>query len=284
MIALRAGDWRVVLVPALGGSVAELSWRGHPVLRPTPAGADSPLQAACFPLVPYANRIAHGRFVFDGAAHHVGATPGFEPHALHGLGWRAAWAVEAAGTDAATLVYRHDGGPGWPWAFRAMQRFALTEDGLSIDLSMTNADARPAPAGLGLHPYFHRMPGDRLTVVAPRVWRADATLIPHDLAPAAAVFDWSARPAVADAPFVDNAYEDWDGLARLDHADWTATLDAPGVRRVHVYAPEDADFVCIEPVTHRPDALNAPEGAASGLAILQPGRTLSLSMTVGARG
>lgn len=282
MIVLQAGDWRAVLNPALGGSVAELSWRGLPVLRPTPHDVDDPLETACFPLIPWANRIADGRFLFAGRTWDVGATPGFEPHALHGLGWRRSWKAEVAGPSEAVLTLLHPGGQDWPWAFSAEQRFQLSEQGLHIMLSMTNTGRGAQPAGLGLHPWLHRLPNDRLTMVAPRVWRADKTLIPSELVPASDLFDWSDGPAVADAPFVDNAYEDWKGSARLAHADWSVTLASAGAHRVHVYAPRDAGFVCVEPVSHRPNALNAPVEEASGLVILAPGQTLSLSMTIAA--
>lgn len=282
MIVLQTGDWRAVLNPALGGSVAELSWRGRPVLRPTPADAADPLQTACFPLVPWANRIANGRFTFNGLAFEVGATQGFEPHALHGQGWRRAWEANVIDPAEAVLSFRHPGGKDWPWAFSAKQRFVLSELGFHITLSMTNIDSGAQPAGLGLHPYLNRLPDDRLTLVAPRVWRADEALIPRKLVPASTVFDWSDGPAISDAPFVDNTYEGWNELARLAHADWSVTVTSPGTHRAHIYAPRDAGFVCIEPVSHRPNALNAPANEASGLVVLQPGRTVSLSMTIGA--
>lgn len=281
MIVLTAGDWRAEIDPSLGGSILSLTFRDRPILRPTPAGANDPLQTACFPLVPYANRIDHGRFRFDDKAFDVSATSGFEPHALHGLGWLKPWTVSRADAAVAVLTFSH-AGPGWPWAFEAEQRFALSERGLRIDLTLTNRDARPAPAGVGLHPYFHRSADARLTVAAPQVWLSDDSLIPRQLAKAEALFDWSGSPLVADAPFVDNAYEGWTGEARLASSEGAVTLSAPSVSRVHVYAPQGADFVCIEPVSHRPDALNAPADEASGLAILQPGETLSLSMTIGA--
>lgn len=282
MIQLEAGDWRAVLNPALGGSITELGWRDRPVLRSTPAGANDPLQTACFPLVPYANRIADGRFTFDDEAYNIGGSPGFEPHALHGVGWRRSWTAEAVGSDEAVLSMRHPGDASWPWAFSARQLVRLTEDGLHIALSMTNTGDRIQPAGLGLHPYFPRFAGDRLSLTADRVWRIDDALIPRDLVPAPVVFDWREGPAVKDAPFVDHAYGDWTGSARLAHADWTVTLASPGTRRVHVYAPQDAGFLCLEPVTHRPNALNAPAAEESGLVILKPDETLTLSMTIGA--
>ena len=282
MIVVAAGDWRAEIDPSLGGSILSLAFRDRPILRPTPAGANDPLQAACFPLIPYANRINHGRFRFEGRAFDIGATPGFEPHALHGLGWLRPWEVTQANADSAVLTFRHAAGPGWPWAFEAEQRFVLSERGLRIDLTLTNRDAHTAPAGVGLHPYFRRPAEARLTIAAPQVWLSDDTLIPCELAKAEALFDWSESPLVADAPFVDNAYEGWTGAAHLASSEGVVTLSAPGVSRAHVYAPQGADFICIEPVSHRPDALNAPADEASGLTILQPGETLSLSMTIGA--
>lgn len=281
MIVLAAGGWRAEIDPALGGSILSLFLGDRPILRPTPPGATDPLQAACFPLVPYANRIDHGRFRFEGQAFDVDATPGFEPHALHGLGWLAPWSVKRAEADAAVLTFAQPAGPSWLWAFAAEQRFALSDQGLRVDLALTNRDVRAAPAGVGLHPYFHRPADARLMIAAPQVWLSDDTLIPRELAGAQALFDWSGGPRVADAPFVDNAYEGWTGEARLTSPEGVAMLSAPGVSRVHVYAPRDADFICIEPVSHRPDALNARADEASGLAILQPGETLSLSMTIG---
>lgn len=282
MIVLEAGDWRAGLNPGLGGSIANLSWRGRPVLRPTPPDAEDMLRTACFPLLPYANRIARGRFVFDGQTVDIGPTPGFEPHALHGLGWRRPWRIEAADPISARLALEHAADAAWPWAFRAEQVFHLRDDGLSVTVALTNTDDSPAPAGVGLHPYLDRRPQDRLTLDAPRVWVADERLIPTALGPAAVVFDWRDGPRVADAPFVDNAYDGWDGTARLSHGDWSVGLSAPGVSRAHVYAPLGADFVCVEPVSHRPDALNAPADEASGMATLQPGQTLSLFLTVSA--
>lgn len=281
-ITLAAGEWRAEIAPRDGGVVRSLSVGGRPILRTMPEASDSPLDSACFPLVPYVNRIRDGRFVFQEQAFDLGATPGFEPHALHGVGWLSPWEVDEASADRAVLTLRHDGDRRWPWRFEASQRFILDEAGLTVEVEITNADARPAPAGVGLHPYFHRGDDARLTMAADRVWLSDETLIPRALVPASELADWSQGEALHDAPFVDNAYEDWDGRARVDGAGGGATLTAPGVRRAHVYAPKDADFVCVEPVTHRPDALNAPEAEDAGLVALAPGEALRLVMTIGA--
>lgn len=280
MIALAYGDWRAELAPVTGGAILSLTHCGRPVLRPSPEGATDPLATACFPLIPYANRIAQGRFAFEEQVVDLGVTPGFAPHALHGVGWRRPWRVTAQTPTSARLALDHAPDGDWPWRFAAEQAFSLTDAGLTVNLTLTNVDTRPFPAGLGLHPYLHRPLDARLTVRAPRVWLTDDVLIPREAAPAAALIDWADGPPVADAPFVDNAYDGWDGAARLDSREGAVLLNAPGVSRVHVYAPQGADFVCVEPVSHRPDAVHAPPEEASGLAVLAPGRTMALTMSL----
>jgi len=68
VIRLTAGDWICELRPGLGGAITSLGLGGGPVLRPTPETASAILETACFPLVPYANRIADAGFQFQGRA------------------------------------------------------------------------------------------------------------------------------------------------------------------------------------------------------------------------
>lgn len=278
MIRLAAGDWRATLRPEVGGALTALSWRGRDVLRPTPEGTEDPLQTACFPLVPFSNRINNGRFVFEGREVQLSPTPGFEPHALHGEGWRRPWTVEAGTDRSATLVLRHDRGD-WPWRWLGRQQVELDETGMTVRLALTNVDDAPMPAGAGLHPYFVRPEHGRLAMKAEAVWRVDERLIPTDPACPGEVFDWAAGPRIADAPFVDNAYDGWNGTARIMGPEHTVRLTSDAAR-LHVYAPVGETFVCLEPVTHRPNAINAPDDERSGLVSLAPGESLGLTMRV----
>lgn len=282
MIRLEAGDWRAALAPEQGGAVLSLDWQGQPVFRPTPDGATDILETACFPLVPYANRIADGRFVFDGRTVRLTPLDRFAPHALHGDAWLLPWSVEnqTANRVEMTLAWPGDEA-GWPWPWRTHQVIELTDQGLTITLSMTNTGDAVMPAGLGLHPYFHRYSDSRLTLSAQGVWITDSREIPERLAPPAEIADWSNGLALTDAPFVDHAYAGWTGEAVLEGGGRrvTMTADAPA-RWTQVYAPAGADFFCVEPVTHRPDAHNAPAGEQSGLVRLKSGETLSLAMKI----
>lgn len=281
MIVLAAGDWTTVLRPDLGGAVASLTWKDRNILRPAPAVATDPLQTACFPLVPYANRIAGGRFAFGGREAALEVLPQFAPNALHGDAWRAPWRTLRSRADGVELVFDHPAGD-WPWAYEARQAFCLSPTGLTITLSVRNTDTEPMPAGLGLHPYLPADSHSRLTLEASGVWTVDETLIPTRLAPPAAVQDWSAGPRLGEAAAVDHCYAGWTGRARLAHNDVTTVVSASDEAGwLHVFTPAGAGYACLEPVTHRPDAVNAPAGEASGLRVLAPGETLSLSMTIG---
>jgi len=71
LLTLASADARLVLAPALGGSVVAWSVGDTPVMRHSPPDAVEPLALACFPLVPFSNRIGLGRFDWLGSAHRL---------------------------------------------------------------------------------------------------------------------------------------------------------------------------------------------------------------------
>jgi aldose 1-epimerase len=274
-VKLAAQGWVLELLPELGGAIGALRHAGRDVLRPTPADARDPLETGCFPLVPYANRIANGRFAFGGQEYRLPLNFGEHPHSLHGLGWHAEWTVAEANADQATLIHTHDGGAGWPWAYRAAQRFVLAPSEMRVELSLTNVSDAPMPAGLGLHPYFPCDADTRLTFEAERVWLADETMLPAEPAAAAHFGDWPAGAPVWGETLIDNAYEGWRGVARIEQGWGEVVMRAERASVLHLYRPPDAGFFCVEPVSHLPDAINR-----GGMDVLQPGETRTLTMTL----
>jgi aldose 1-epimerase len=271
---LRNADTRLMLDAVHGGAIREFSWRGRAILRPAAADADyDPMLMACFPLVPYANRIAGGRFVFAGHEVRLQRNWDRDPHPLHGQAWRAAWTVEAASDFQATLAFS-GGGDEWPWRYRALQEFELLADGLAVRLSVENRSDSIMPAVLGLHPYF---PQAALATVAARtrtVWLPDAQSLPVQeiMTPA----DWSFDlPRSAARVALDHCFDHWDGVAVVRWPDRTVTLSATGARALHVYTPATAGFFCLEPQTAAAGALNR---AAGEFARLAPGERLELGV------
>lgn len=277
MIALRSGDWEAQLLPELGGAITALRHRGIDILRPTPQGASSALHTACFPLAPYCNRIRDGRFAFG--AHNVLLAANFppEPHSLHGLSWQRAWAVESRVETKCVLVDDYDGAGPWPWAYRAQQRVRLGPKGCAVTLVLTNRSAEAMPGGLGLHPYFRRRREARICFAANHVLLTSADHLPTGIsAPPGHFADW-AGGAAPPAETVDHCFAGWRGAATVSDELGTIALEADGAPHLHLYAPADGSALCLEPVTHTPDA---PDRAPAEMIVLPPGCSASLTMRI----
>ncbi|WP_380779026.1 aldose 1-epimerase [Sphingomonas sp. R86520] len=280
MLHLDAGDWTVALQPELGGTIAALTYQGRDILRPTLAGATNPLETACFPLVPYANRIADGRFMFAGESYVLPRNMAGQDHPLHGVGWLRVWDVDSSDAVSAVLVHTHGSDANWPWSYRAEQHVSLDETGLRVSLSVQNTTDRAMPAGLGFHPYFPAADDTCLRFDAGSVWLADDAMLPTERIGATHFADWSKGETVVRPSLIDNAYEGWDKEATIATLDDTITLTGEGTPYLHVFTPPGLGFFCAEPVSDMPNALNLADPV-----ILAPGetRTIAMSLTV-ARG
>lgn len=285
MLQIASHDYEAGLDPELGGGVAFLRFRGVDVLRPACAAPTSPLQSSAFPLVPYANRIAHGRFDWGGRTVQLKPNMEGEPHPLHGDGWRTSWSVALESADRVVLAMHREAGD-WPWAYAARQTVRADELGLVIELEVTNRDDSPMPAGLGFHPYFPGRASARLRATVGGVWLTDAEMLPTRLAPADTFGDWAAGAPVASPALIDNCYAGWSGTAEitLPEQGLAVRLTAsPNLDRLQLYSPPGAAFFCVEPVSHRPNAVNAADPLAEGIVALAPGGVLTATMRIVAR-
>lgn len=276
MISLRSGSSEATLLPHLGGAIGSFSIAGRPILRPTPEDAIDPLETASFPLVPYANRIADGRFTFAGQEYSLPRNVAGFAHPLHGLGWLKTWSVESLTDESAVLTCAHDADGDWPWDWNASQHVELTPGSLRVLLEVTNHSARTMPCGIGHHPYFVRPAEAKLRFAADGVWLNDAGMVPAETASADSFGDF-AQGALPDAArLTDNCWFGWTGSAALGD---DVLLSAPGQRFLHVFAPPGEDFICLEPTSTMPDAFNRDAGL-SGAGALEPGASMRLGMTI----
>ena len=273
MIRLRAGDSSLALAPDNGGAILGWTLGDIPLMQADARGK------ACFPLVPYANRIAHGRFMWEGRAYQLARNFGDHPHSIHGIGWQRPWVVEVVSETQATLSLVHDGsGDGWPFAFAAEQRLTLSPDALRIDISVTNRHNAVAPLGLGLHPFFPRPSGASLRFRAGAVWLNDPTSLPGRLVKIPPAWDHTHGLEVGAAA-LDHCFSGWDRVARLDLGAVALTIEAsPAFGHLQVYTPLGQAFFCVEPVTHRPDVLNDPS-ELRGIGV-PAGESLAGAMTI----
>ena len=295
VVTIAAGDAAVAIVPGVGGSIGSFRCRGIDVLRPTPEAfrhAGDVRQFACYPLVPYSNRIAQAALASPERTHPLARNFGDHPHAIHGVGWQRAWTLEADGPAHARLALDHvpegDTALSWPWAFRATQAFALASvpDGalLTLTLTIRNTDSHTFPFGLGWHPFFQRDASTELGFVAEGVWQTDETCLPtaHVAVPPPWRFD---PPRAIDATTLDTVFTGWAGDAEIR---WPSTghrvlIEADrSCSHLVVFIPPGRDQFAVEPVTHMTDAFNraARGGSATGTRYLRPGDAHSCTMRI----
>ncbi len=289
MLELVAGEAKLLVCPAAGGSIGGWTRRGVPILRQTPEealhGTNSRV-LSCFPLVPFSNRIAYGRFSFHGEDFQL--DPNFlpEPHAIHGNAWQREWDVLSQNSASAELVLHHDpasdptakpGGCHWPYRYTCRLRYALQPDGLAVTITFTNTDARTQPVGLGLHPYQPRTAGTALAFGAGSVWHTGTDGLPDARLPADG--HWSFDPGhVITPPPLDNCYAAWTGRAVVTRPEHGIRLTVAGddlFRHLVVYTPAGKPYFAVEPASNMTDAVNRMDSVPDhGLRLLHPGDTL----------
>ena len=273
-IVLELGELRLALTPDLGGSIAGLWHRGNAVLRSTePGDLRGPRDSACFPLIPYSNRLADRRFAWLGQNYTT--QPNFDdsPHSLHGVGWQRPWALKAQGETDATLAYRHAADADWPFSFDAEQRFALTADSLQMTIRLTNTDLSDQPVGLGWHPYFLRRNNSRLQMAVTTRWDHDARQIPTLAVPQPAI------DAAVESLAFDHCFGGWNGHARITDDSFTLRL-ASSLSYAVVFTPPGKPHFCVEPVSHLNDAIHRADPRSQGLLRLRPGEHAEAVMSL----
>ncbi|MGI8903045.1 MAG: aldose 1-epimerase family protein [Solirubrobacteraceae bacterium] len=291
---IRNGSQRATVVE-VGGGIREYVVGERPVLDPYPVDAMCD-GAHGVPLIPWPNRLADGRYRFDGVDYTVALTEPAKHNAIHGfLRWRSWRAVEhepsrvVMGTRLRPLM-------GYPFALDAQVSYELGDGGLVVATTAANVGDRPCPYGAGQHPYLSPGGGriDDCTLeldAGTRILTDDERQLPTGSAPVEGTdFDFRAGKRLGaqrlDAPFTSLA-RDADGRA------W-ARLTAPDGSRSELWVDEHYPIIEIytgdtlspprrrlglgtEPMTCPPNAFQTGDG----LIRLEPGQ--SLTTTWGAR-
>ena len=271
---MHAGDLRLALRADRGGSISGLWHCGTPILRSTePGHLASARQSACYPLVPYSNRLAYQRFRWQGREHTTAPNFDDNPHSVHGVGWLRAWEVVSHHETDAVLRYRHAPDAHWPFAFEVQQAFALTPHSLSVTLTVTNTADIAQPVGLGWHPYFPKRERSHLRMEVSDRWDSDATQLPVRKVAQAGINGEVLQLAL------DHCFDGWRGPAFIRGEVFALQLRS-NLTHLVVYTPADKAYFCVEPVSHVSDAIHRNDPAALGLHTLQPGERIEASMTL----
>lgn len=277
MIVIKSDALRLHVRPELGGCIEGLWWKELPVLRSSSAGALHNVRlSACYPLIPFSNRVAHAQLVWNGTSHPLVKNFAGEEHSIHGIGWQRAWEVLEQTDDFCMLSLEHAADRSWPFAFDASQTFRLHGNALEMTMSITNQSSQAAPVGLGWHPYFVKRLRSHIAFEASGVWDMNAEKLPTDLQPSAGLRQDCATLVV------DNCFEGWSGNATLRDEAMQVAISSD-MHRLVVFTNAEKDFVAIEPVSHTNNAMNAgnsKESAERGVVTLQAGQSWQVSMQI----
>jgi aldose 1-epimerase len=290
------GEQRATIVE-VGGGVRTYEVAGRAVLDPYP------LEAVCdgahgAVLIPWPNRLADGRYRFDGVEHQVALSEPERHNAIHGLlRWRP-WQAAEQEQDRVVMRTRLYPLSGYPFALDVRVAYELNDSGLTVATSATNIGRGTCPYGAGQHPYLSPGIGviDDCLLQIP----ADTRLITD-----------SERKLPFGHALVEGTYFDFRrprplGQQRLDHAFTELLRDEAGHARARLSAPDGTSVelwvderysfleiytgddlrpdrrrrgLAVEPMTCAPNALQDGPGVVS----LEPGETLTARWGVGLR-
>jgi aldose 1-epimerase len=265
------------VLPEAGGGIAGFDWHGRgqpiPLMRRCERLADAqgdPNRLACYPLVPWSNRIAEGGFHAEGRWIALPLNREEEPWPIHGSGWQRPWQVESHTASEIRLSLLETSATAYCYA--ATLHYALHEEALEVELAVTNTGSITLPFGLGLHPYFPRHGNTRLLAPAPRVWINNGhTPLPIACADVPADWDFRSERALPEQG-IDHAFQAWTGEALIHWPALQLGLQVKAdVDAFVLYTPRGNDFFCFEPVDHPINAVHLPGGpVANGMTLLSP--------------
>jgi aldose 1-epimerase len=249
---LSSQDADLIIDLDTGCRLASLRVGGQELLVTT---GRSPIEWGLYPMAPYAGRLRHGGFEFDGQTYELPRT--LNGHAIHGTVYLQEWEEDGDSSFVTDL--------GSPWPFPGFVRQDILLDETSVRLRLeVHTTESPMPASCGWHPWFRRLVADAPLELDFRpgfvLLRDEEGIATRD------------RAAVPEGPWDDcfggvtaPPVLHWPGQLRME---MTTDCDWWVVYNERNYA------TCLEPQTAPPDALNHHPH------IVSPGRPLVANLTL----
>jgi aldose 1-epimerase len=285
-IELTHGDQRAVVVE-VGGGLRAYAAGGRELLdgyRAEGRIASGRGQV----LIPWPNRIEDGVYEFDGRRHQLALDEVAARNAIHGLVRWVGWRTREREQSRVVLEHVLHARPGYPFALALALEYALSDTGLTVSTTATNAGSEPCPYGCGFHPYLTlgTPTVDSVVLTAPgrTVLSSDERGIPTGRSSVSGTeYDFRAPRAIG-ATRLDNCFTDLDredGIARVelrapdDGAGATLWLD-DAYGYVMLFTGDPLPDVArrslaVEPMTCPPNAFRTGEA----LIRLEPGRSVT---------
>jgi aldose 1-epimerase len=271
---IRAGEYTAA-VTAHAGALRELRHRERNLIVPFPEGGPIPDYRGII-AAPWPNRIADGRYTFDGAEYEVPVNEPERGCALHGLVFPLDWTLESHDESSVALSCRPEPTAGYPHRVRIAVEYRLSDDGLHSSVTAVNIGGTAAPYGVCPHPYLVAGPAplDEWSLEIPAGSFLEVTpdrLLPKEVRTVAGhEFDFRV-PRTIGATEIDHAFTDiafdGGGQARVLVRDpggtgvgmtWDRTCRWLQIHTADKLPPAlNRLGLAVEPMTCPPDAFNS---------------------------
>ena len=181
-------------------------------------------------LAPWPNRLADGRYEYNGVRAQAALDEPERRNAIHGLVRWMPWTLQTRHQNQLSLRLQLHPSPGYPFSLLLELEYHVGREGLTVTTRAQSLEEGPIPFGIGFHPYLTAGPetvdGAILQVPARHTLDMDERGLPTGALTPVEGTDRDFTTARFVGPAVlDTAYTTLergaDGLAR-------ATLDAPG--------------------------------------------------------
>lgn len=237
-------------------------------------------------ILPWPNRIDHGRYTFEGEELQVPINEPERDTALHGLMSFTEWEPVGHTVNTVTLEYLLHPHYGYPFQLAFETTFTLDDSGLASTLRTRNAGPGPAPFGTANHTYIAAREGtiDGMTLRLPAstYYLVNDRLIPTGTAAVQGTeYDFRAGRKLGKTT-MDTAFRDLHRDARAQAVvrferpagDYVELWMDEAYGYLQVYTDDDPtdheprSGITVEPVTCAPNAFVSGDG----LVVLQPGQ------------
>lgn len=241
---------------------------------------------ACYPLIPFSNRIGNAGFDYDGRTYEFAANMPPEPHHIHGWAWQN-YATIKERSDNNIVIEHIQNSEDYPYRFNAEQDWTIRSDrtlgtsSVTVNLAVQNTGNRQMPFGLGLHPFFTKTPQVEIKASCKKILLAGDDALPNSHSDIPPEMDLSTLRKVRDLT-LDHCYTGWDHECTVIWPEYGIEMLIESEQifsNLVVFVPEGEDFFCAEPVTNITDAHNNPlKIEPTGLTDLAPAQVLSGSI------
>ena len=279
IISLQNSDTSTAAIICLeqGGRLQELSLLGENIIKELPDFNYNASYASAI-LFPFANRIENGKYTFRNTKFQLDCNEkGL--NALHGLVYNKKFKIvhkiESSSYASVTIAYKElEESLGFPFKYNIHLTYTLTNDELSLSVTIKNTDINPFPFTLGWHPYFlsHDLKNSSLSFNSAKKIKFNKNLITQKVIDEKTEKAFKIENKQLDDCFILNS-----NTIGFKTPNYQLEISTNQIENyVQLYTPENLPLIAIEPMTGVSNSFNN----SIGLRVLLPNRSYSLKWNV----